>query len=226
MYLRCLAEGKPIINFVLGKSKLVLTHQINWVISRKELETAKLCCALTLLAKQALRDRDYTLHFGTDSQVVLGWITNPELNLARFVKRRMDKILHMSSSAAWKYIHTSQNPADVGTRGTAFRKPEFVKLWLGNPEFLAQRYVDVVALVCAPVVCMTLLEEKSRENCENGLVKIIESANNLYALKKRFAYLLAFIEYLVAKSRKALFVRPALDATYMDRALVKAVEYV
>ena len=73
---------------------------------------------------------------------------------------------------------------------------------------------------------MTLLEEKSRENCENGLVEVIESANNLYTLKKRFAYLLAFTEYLVAKSRKALFVRPVLNATYLVRALVKAVEYV
>ena len=128
MYLRCLVEGKPIINFVLGKSKLVLTHQINWVISHKELGAAKLCCELTLLAKQALRDLDYTLHFWTDSQVILGWITNPELNLARFVKRRVDKILRVSLSATWKYIHTSQNPADVGTRGTAYKKPEFVKL--------------------------------------------------------------------------------------------------
>ena len=153
-------------------------------------------------------------------------ITYPELNLARFVKRRVDKTLRVSPSATWKYIHTSQNPADVGTRDTAYKKPEFVKLWLGGPEFLAQRYVDVVALVCAPAVCMTLLKEKSRENCENGLVKIIESVNNLYTLKKRFAYLLAFIEYLVAKSRKALFVRPALDAAYLDRALVKAVKYV
>ena len=31
VYLRCLVEGKSIITFVLGKSKLVLTHQIIWV---------------------------------------------------------------------------------------------------------------------------------------------------------------------------------------------------
>ena len=60
VYLHCLVEGKPIINIVLGKSKLVLTHQINRVISRKELDAAKLCCELTLLAKQALRDLDCT----------------------------------------------------------------------------------------------------------------------------------------------------------------------
>ena len=59
------------------------------------------------------------------------------------MKRRVDKILRVSPSAAWKYIYTSQNPADVGTRGTAYKKPEFVKLWLGGPEFLALTYVDV-----------------------------------------------------------------------------------
>ena len=42
VYLRRLADGKPVVNFILGKSKLVLTHQANWVISRKELEAAKL----------------------------------------------------------------------------------------------------------------------------------------------------------------------------------------
>ena len=30
--------------------------------------------------------------------MVLGWITNPELNLVRFVKRRVDGILHVKYS--------------------------------------------------------------------------------------------------------------------------------
>ena len=131
------------MNFILGKSKLVLTHQANWVISRKKLEAAKLCSELMLSAERALRDVNCTLHFWTDSRVVLGWITNPELNLARFVKRRVDKILHVSPSTAWKYVHTSQNPADVGTRDAAYKNPESIKLWLGGPEFLLQRCVDV-----------------------------------------------------------------------------------
>ena len=75
------------MNFLLGRSRLVLTYQANWVISRKELEAAKLCSDLMVLAKGAIRHLDCSIHFWTDSKVVLGWITNPNLKLARFVKR-------------------------------------------------------------------------------------------------------------------------------------------
>ena len=50
VYLRGFYAGKSIVNFVIGKSKLVLTPQKGWVISRKELEAAK-------LLSEALLDR-------------------------------------------------------------------------------------------------------------------------------------------------------------------------
>ena len=33
-----------------------------------------------------------SLHFWSDSQMVLKWIVNPDLHLPRFVRRRVDKI--------------------------------------------------------------------------------------------------------------------------------------
>ena len=48
VYLRRLVDGKPEVSLILGKSRLVLTHQSNWVISRKELEAAKFCSELML----------------------------------------------------------------------------------------------------------------------------------------------------------------------------------
>ena len=86
------------MSFVSGKSKLVLAHQANWIISRKELEAAKLCCELLVQTSGALRHLDCSVHFWTDSQVVLEWIINPDLHLARFVKRSVDKILRVASS--------------------------------------------------------------------------------------------------------------------------------
>ena len=98
VYLRRLVDGKPEVSFILGKSRLVLTHQSNWVISRKELEAAKFCSELMPQASGALAHLNITLHFWTDSQVVLKWITNPDLHLARFVKRRVDIILRVVPS--------------------------------------------------------------------------------------------------------------------------------
>ena len=72
VYLRCSAVGKPVVSFVLGKPKLVLAHQTNWVITRKELEAAKLCSEVMLSAEQlVLRDFNRSLHFWTNSCVVL-----------------------------------------------------------------------------------------------------------------------------------------------------------
>ena len=39
------------MNFIMGKSRLVLTHQANWVVSRKELEAAKICSELMSQAR-------------------------------------------------------------------------------------------------------------------------------------------------------------------------------
>ena len=136
IYLRSLADCKPEVKFILGKSKLVLSHQTNWIISRKELEAAILCSELLLQAKDSLQDLNCSLHCWTDSQVVLGWLTNPNLNLSRFVKRRVERILQVSPGNVWKYVDTSQNPADVGTRDVIGKNPECIDLWLGGPVFL------------------------------------------------------------------------------------------
>ena len=133
----------------VGKSKLVSSHQTNWIISRKELKAAKLCSDLLLQAKDSLQDLNCSLHCCTDSQVVLGWLTNPDLNLSRFVKRRVDRILQVAPGSVWKYIDTSQNPADVGTRDVIGKNPECIDLWLGGAVFLRQEPVSVAgASVC------------------------------------------------------------------------------
>ena len=52
-----------------------------------------------LQAKESLRHFNCSLHFWTDSRVVLGWITNADLHLARFVKRRVDKIVRVAPAS-------------------------------------------------------------------------------------------------------------------------------
>ena len=66
-----------------------------------------------------------------------------------------------------------------------------------------QNLVHAVPPASSPVVQMTRL---SRDDAANDDVrsfdKLIAASPNLYVLKKRFAYLLAFAEFLVAKARK------------------------
>ena len=72
VYLRSLADCKPEVKFILGRSKLVLSHQTNWIISRKELEAAKLCSELLLQAKDSLQDLIVVYIVGQTPKLFLG----------------------------------------------------------------------------------------------------------------------------------------------------------
>ena len=54
---------------------------------------------------------------------------------------------------------------------------------------------------------------------------MIATSRDLHALKKRVAYLMAFVKYIVAvKVRKSPFKKPVLNATFLD--FLKIVQYV
>ena len=226
VYLRCIFDDRVEVKFILGKSRLVLTHQNNWVISRKELQSAKMCAEVMLLAQKSFSHIDCSIHFWTDSKVVLGWITNSDLMLARFVKRRVDSILSVAPSSAWKYVSTAQNPADVGTRETSCNNSYFVDLWLNGPDFLLLNSVNVNS-ESVPIVCRTSVQPNGLADCSQyGLDKLTDSVSSLYILKKRLAYLVAFTQFVVDKAKGIKFKKPDLNVTYLDLAFIKAVKYV
>ena len=122
--------------------RVVLSHQQNWIISRKELEAAELNSDLMLLALAALQHLSCAVKFWTDSEVLLKWIANADLHLSRVTKRRIDKIHLVSSPESWGYIDTLQNPADVDTRKKSFKSKDAFNLWLKGPELLLQDVED------------------------------------------------------------------------------------
>ena len=67
---------------------------------------------------------------------------------------------------------------------------------------------------------------KISENNDDSLHNLIKSAPALYTLKKRFAYLNAFKQFLIAKSKGIRFQRPQLNTSYLDRGFMDAVKYV
>ena len=164
---------------VQGKAKVVSVNQTNWVISRKELEAAEICTKLMQDVSKSLQYLRCSLHFWSDSQVVLRWIINSDLHLRRFVKRRADKIFLMASADAWSYVNTSLNPADVGTRVESVKWSGSHSFWLNIPDFLLQKGLEPQPFVSTGVGGDPLLNISSR-----GLDRLIEISPDLYALKK------------------------------------------
>ena len=87
---------------------------------------------------KAIQNLNCTAHYWTDSQVVLKWIVNPDLSLARFVKRRVDQIHLIAPPSSWNYVNTLLNPANMGTRERCGKQPSLLHLWLKGPSFFCK----------------------------------------------------------------------------------------
>ena len=77
-----------------------------------------------------------------------------------------------------------------------------------------------------PVVRLVYAKEKPIINYEiKALDQLIESSRDIYTLKKKVAYLMAFISLVISKAKKTNFEKPNLGACYLDRVLLKVVKY-
>ena len=71
----------------------------------------------------------------TDSKVVLGYIHNSSRRFHVYVANRVQLIRTVSSPQQWRYIHTSQNPADLATHRLS--APDLTGSdWITGPSFL------------------------------------------------------------------------------------------
>ena len=79
-----------------------------------------------------------------------------------------------------------------------------MQLWLKGPDFLLQEQVNPkVGVGTSNVSIAKISVEQTLDKSEQSLDKLIASSHNLYVLKKHFAYLCAFVAFLIAKTRKS-----------------------
>lgn len=140
-YLRLVNDqGEVHCCFMMGKARVTPLKPIT--VPRLELSAAN---TSTKVATQLKRELNINLSsevFWTDSKVVLGYITNQSRKFHLFVANRVQAIHEASSVEQWRYVPSSQNPADDASRGqTVFN---FIKndRWLSGPKFLLQSSVE------------------------------------------------------------------------------------
>ena len=121
-----------------------------------------------------------------------------------------------------------QNPADICTRKKSFNSKDAFNFWLKGPKFLLQDVEDPSPVSSASAVRAISVpaQLKISEITDDSLHNLIKSEPHLYTLKKRFAYLNAFKQFLIAQSKDIPFQRPELNTSYLDRGFMDAVKYV
>ena len=161
---------------------------------------------------------------------VLQWIHNKDLRLDKFISRRIARILLFSDPENWCYCNIALNPADIASRPDGVKRPEARDLWFSGPEFLKQNVEVSVLEGTAVFVKRVAYSQDQSELCfppESVIDRLIEAAPSLYALQKRVAYLMAFVQYFVrCKVKKQDFVRPKLGTEELNKALSVIVAFV
>ncbi|KAK3093755.1 hypothetical protein FSP39_019763 [Pinctada imbricata] len=81
-----------------------------------ELCAAVLGIEVANIIKEQLHIQTDCFRFYTDSQIVLGYITNTSRRFYVYVTNRVNRIRSFSPTTQWAYIATEHNPADLATR--------------------------------------------------------------------------------------------------------------
>uniref|UniRef100_A0A7I4XZ14 DUF1758 domain-containing protein n=1 Tax=Haemonchus contortus TaxID=6289 RepID=A0A7I4XZ14_HAECO len=132
---------------VMAKSKLP-SIKAKTTIPKLEMNAVTMAMRLTHSIVRALNSQQSacpkTVYVFSDSQIALNWLSSPKCtNVGVLVENRVREIREIvrylsekeSVNAIFGYVHTSQNPADAGTRGLDKQQISDSDWWAG-PVFL------------------------------------------------------------------------------------------
>ncbi|XP_048261980.1 uncharacterized protein LOC125385143 [Bombus terrestris] len=137
VYLRTIApDGHVWTRLLTARSKVApLKSQ---TIPRLELSGALLFASLATTVLQALPSNISRTVYWTDSTIVLHWINTSPHTLKTFVANRVTEIQQKTHTSGWRHIPTTDNPADLISRGQS--PQDFLRstIWQHGPEWLQQ----------------------------------------------------------------------------------------
>lgn len=117
-YIR-LVDDQDNINCSLVMAKSRVTPLKSITVPRLELTAAVVSVRMNLLLRNELESTNMTEWFWTDSSVVLGYIANNTRRFHVFVANRVQQIRDVSEPYQWNYVSSSDNPADIASRGAS-----------------------------------------------------------------------------------------------------------
>ncbi|XP_046841042.1 uncharacterized protein LOC124435137 [Xenia sp. Carnegie-2017] len=112
-------------------------------IPRLELVASHMAANLVSNASNALRHIPHRKHCWSDSTVALWWIKG-EGDYKQFVSHRVAKI-RASNEIVWHHVPTTDNPADLGSRGG-----KLTEMWMKGPAWLSERSLWPPDLIVKP----------------------------------------------------------------------------
>ena len=133
LYIVSYQDSTPVDQNLLAAKSRVAPKEMS--IPRLELVAAHTLAKLENNVSRALASFPITAyHNWVDSITVLCWLANRG-EWTTFVRNRVKVIGELTESGTWRYVPTTENPSDLGTRGSAPNKLK--EFWLRGPSWLS-----------------------------------------------------------------------------------------
>ncbi len=129
-------EGGVEVSFLTARSRVAPKRQLS-------MPRLELCAALTGAQLASLVNRELTLNIcscflWTDSTTVLTWLQSESCRFKVFVGTRVAEIQELTNDQTWRYVDSTNNPADDITRGKTLVELATDNRWRQGPAFLWQ----------------------------------------------------------------------------------------
>ncbi len=135
IYLRSVnSRGQVSSTLVIAKARVLPVKPIT--IPKAELTGAHLLAKLLIRTASLLDIPLQRVHPWTDSEIVLHWLPKSPPLLNRFVANRVFAIQQLLPDVIWRHVRSSDNPADLASRGIRAKDLITSALWWSGPSWL------------------------------------------------------------------------------------------
>ena len=145
-YLRVIHSNNQVhVILLLGKSRVAPLKATT--VPRLELQAALEAARQSAVLKREMQLPVNEHYYWTDSQIVLGYITNSSTRFHMFVTNRVEEILKETDVSMWNHIPGRLNPADLASRGLNLEKLQR-SIWFSGPDFLKELDISKYQAEC------------------------------------------------------------------------------
>lgn len=127
---------KSSIIIAAAKARLVpIKKEIT--LPRLELMSCRLLTQLMAKVIKSLNNHNIKVFGWTDSTAALGWIQGDSNRWKTFVANRVEQIKSIMPPECWRYVKSTENPADCASRGITVKSLQEHPLWWTGPSWLS-----------------------------------------------------------------------------------------